>query len=155
MHPSRSIRRGFTVIEMLAAVAAAALLALTFVVLIAASYRAMRWNTNRVNDQRDLTAALQVIDHLVRPAARYGITSSSGRVEVVRGSSTAAVYAVNSNLIIDPNIGAGGDSVVVLNGCVASFMPTLTNTSLRMTLLLKGRVDTTVVHSVVAFRNSP
>lgn len=145
----------FSLVELLVALAAASILLLTFGIMLTASFSAMTYNRQVIDGQRDVTAALQAIDHLVRPASRYGIAVSTNRVTVSREAGSATVYSSGDDLMMDPDAGSPANAIPLVRGRLEAFEPSLSGSNLRLLLRTVTGTSTTVVQSTIAFRNSP
>ena len=120
---------GFTLVEMMMSMLAAAVLAL---VMGAMMFYATTWwkrTLVSVDMQRDMRASMDTLARLTRAATN--MTFSTGLVFTAnfRGRPPATVYAVTSNLFYDPNTSVAGDAVRLVNGSLQAFNVGLSGTT--------------------------
>lgn len=118
-------KRGFTLVELMVAMMAGTILALTMGMMLWQSTRGYMRCQQAVNLQRDLRATLDTVTRLARAATN--MTFSTGLVFTAsfKGRPPASVYPSGSTLYFDPNTTAGGDQVALAPGTLETFHVTV------------------------------
>ena len=150
-HGARAGRQsGFTLLELLVAMLAAAVLALTAAVMLVYAYRAWQANGDAVLAQQEGTLAVDMLSRSLREAAAVDVVILPGRVNI----GPASFYAIGADLVYDPETGAGGDEMTVIDGRLTAFaVSTLPAGGAAIEFQFKDEENVTKVAAVAAFRN--
>ena len=133
---STSARKsGLTIVELMAAIAGASILALAAGSMVFFGYRTWQRLGDAVNMQRDSTVASRTLAATARAATN--ITWSGGSLTIQRAGSPPCAFSVSGkNLVFDPNTAAAGDQLNLVNGTLLTFAPTVGSNSLSVVLVL-------------------
>ena len=150
-------RRGYSLIELLIGMLAAAVLALTVGTMLFHAYDAWDDNHNAVNLHRDGHNAMDLITRAIRGASAARVTTAANNNLVIQnaaGTSSARFWRVGSELRYDPDTGTGGDVIVLVEAqdC-ARFNVTMTAADVTIRLDLERGDESIRFDSTVAFRN--
>ena len=145
-------KTGFTLLELLAVMLAAAVLALTAGSMLWYGYRGWQRVGDSIGLQRDMRAAMNVMARSVR--AGTNMTFSTGLVFTVQysGLPPASVYAAGNSLYYVPDTGAAG-SMCLVNGTLQQFGVALATNTATLTLVLQGNQETLSNRVVLTRRN--
>ncbi|MBA7687323.1 hypothetical protein ES703_95784 [subsurface metagenome] len=151
---------GFTIVELIIALAAASILAITAGITLVYGYSGWRRNNAAVELQRDATLAMYRLSRVVR-----GASASDVNTPFLAGQSAEQLtiqpteFRVNVNgdcLLYDPNTGVEGDEVVIVDGRLETFTVTnlATGTGMSITLELQNENgnEVTITNATTAFR---
>ncbi|MDA0321961.1 MAG: prepilin-type N-terminal cleavage/methylation domain-containing protein [Verrucomicrobia bacterium] len=153
--PGRKNTAGFSLVELLVAFFAAAIIALTAGALLHMSFASWTRGHSAVDLQRDLTAVTQLLNGMLREASTTDVTVSATEIEVDDGALTKKL-TYNSgagSLVYDPDTGTGGDEITIVSANVQTFTPTALGTGVRVQLAMQNANETTAINAVVTFRN--
>ena len=114
-------KRGFTLVELMVAMMAGTILALTMGMMLWQSTRGYMRCQQAVNLQRDLRATLDTVTRLARAATNMSFSTSLVFRADVSGRPPASVYPSGGSLYFDPNLGVGGDQIVLAQSCLETF----------------------------------
>jgi prepilin-type N-terminal cleavage/methylation domain-containing protein len=145
-------RRAFTLVELLTAMAAYALLVLVAGITVVALSRDLSRSRLDLEAQRDLAVSRRRMEHVVRPATRAGLAVSAGRLDVLTASGTVTFLAQGSNLV---QRNAAGESSILVGGRLVDFGASLSNFAVTVTLAVRGDAITSRVTESIAYRNVP
>jgi prepilin-type N-terminal cleavage/methylation domain-containing protein len=138
MRNARS-RCGFTVIELLAAMLAGAVLALTAGSMLFYAYGSWRRGRDGAAMQQDGRAAMELISRTARDAAATNLDARPSELRVAMPSNrTWRVFAQGGQLVCDPSMAVTGDEHVVAQAGVRAFSVSNDNGRLRVTLRLEA-----------------
>jgi len=145
---------GFTLVELIIALAAASILAITAGITVVYGYSGWRRNNAAVELQRDATLAMYRMSRAVREASAADVTTSASQLTI-----QPTEFRVNVNgdcLLYDPNTGVEGDEVVIVDGRLETFTVTnlATGTGMSITLELQNENgnEVTITNATTAFR---
>jgi prepilin-type N-terminal cleavage/methylation domain-containing protein len=146
-------RAGFTLVELMAASVASAVLLLTVGCLLWFGYLGWKRTSEAVNLQRDMRASMDVLTRMVRSGTN--MTFSTSLVFVVQYSNRppSSVTGVGSNLFYDPNTTASGDGAQLVYGTLRQFHVAIATNLAYVTLRLSNSVDT-ISNRVAVFRRN-
>jgi len=134
----RGGRRGFTLAELLVAMLASAILALTAGAML--WYGTLGWRRTReaVDLQRDMAATLDVMTRSVR--AGTNLVFATGAVFTVRFADrpTARVYANGNDLVYRPNVSDAGNEMTLADGTLRRFAVTVVSNGATVVVVLAG-----------------
>ena len=148
-------RAGFTVVEILAASAAAAILAAVACSIIFYAHLTWRRNHADVEVQRDGTFAMDLLTRKLRAASRPAVTISAGRdrIEIATAGGAEAIYLDTDDLVYDPATGASGGEITLIRDRVAAFQATPSGDGLALVLDLADGDAVTSLRTVAHWRN--
>jgi hypothetical protein len=124
-------------VEVLAAIAAASVLALTAGLLLYYGYLALTRNRENVEMQADGTIAMDMIARAVRPASTATVTAAAGSLRVATSNRVVEFRAVAADLVYDPDTGHAGDEMTVVRGRLVSFAASNTPRGVDVRMVLK------------------
>ena len=148
---------GFTMIEMLVALAAASILAITAGITLVYSHSGWRRNNAAMELQRDATLAMYRLSRAVRGASANDVTTplagqSAGRLTI----QTTEFRVDGDHLLYDPDTGIGGDEVVIVDGRLKTFTVTSLSTGIGVSIILELQNENgneiTITNATIAFR---
>ena len=144
---------GFSLLEMLAGIIAAAVLALTAGSMIWYGYRGWQGLGDSVGLQRDTRAALDVMARAVRTCTN--MTFSTGLVFKVdySGLPTAQIYAASNSLYYQPDATVAGTQMKLVNGTLKQFAVSFVTNTATVTLVLQANRETVSNRVVLTRRN--
>lgn len=139
--------------ELLVAMVAASVLALTVGAMI--WYTTLSWRrlSQAVNMQRDMRVAMDTLTRMTRSATNVSWSTSLVYTARYTNKPPASVSAVGSNLVFDPNTTAGGDNMVLAQGTYQLFSVAISGRTSTVTLRLGSGSDT-VSNRVVLYRRN-
>jgi len=144
-------KQGFTVVELMATIAAATVLALSAGIVLTVGYREWVNDTGIVEMQRDATFAVDMMAKSIREANPSTVTASSGTLNI----GTRSFYSSADDLMYDPNTGTGGDEIVLVPGRLINFVPVLLgNQGVKIDLSLRDDDENETVSATFSFRQS-
>jgi len=147
---------GFSYVEVLAAVVAASILALTAGIILV--YATRNWQNlgSALTLQRDEQIAMDLLMRLTRAGTNLTFTSSPPRYTVQRANhATEAIYSTNNGLYYDPNTNTPNDQVQLINGTLwgPQFSVTFSNNAARninqATILLVQKANSDIMSNQV------
>lgn len=115
-------RAGFSLIELIAGILAAAVLALTAGSMLWYGYLGWRRTGETVELQRDYRAAMDVLTRALRACPSTNMTfvsATAGLVFTCPGKPTARVYRSGNDLVYVPDTASGGNSTRLIGGTLA------------------------------------
>ena len=147
------MKGGFSLVELLAAMAAAAILALTAGAMLWYGYLGWTRARGSVELQRDMRAATDIFTRAAR--AGTNLVASTGTVFTVEFSDrpTASLFASGSSLVYDPDTASSGDQITVANGTLQSFDVSLAGNLTTLVLVLNSAGETLSNRVVISRRN--
>ena len=155
--------RGFSLVELLAAMLAASILAITAGTMLFHAYSAWNDNHNAVNVHRDGRNAMDMMTRAIRAASVSNVVTAVNNDLILSGvalydealTNTVRFSRSGRNLIYDPDTGSNGDDVMLVADGVRRFNVSLsdTATSIEIRLDLERDGETMRLDSVTAFRN--
>jgi prepilin-type N-terminal cleavage/methylation domain-containing protein len=148
-------KRGYSLIELLAAALAASVLALTAGTMLFHAYGA--WNDNHaaVNVHRDARHAMDMLTRAVRAASRSQIVTAENNnlvIDNVVGAGTTRFWRAERDLMYDPDTAVSGDDKLVKDA-ITTFTVSSTATAITIQLRLDRDGEALLLDSVTAFRN--
>jgi len=151
-------RRGFTVVELLATAAAAAILAIALGSVLYFVYAAMRRSNEALNLQRDMGYALDLLQRTGQSASPSEVTVASGSVifgtNMFRPKRCRFYDNRTGDLIYDPNLSVSGDEQTLINDRLVSFNASLDGSRLIVMLsVLTGGNQTLALSNSITMRN--
>lgn len=147
-----STRRGFTLVELLVAIASYSILVLVAGVTVIGLSTQLKRSRADLEAQRDLGVARHRITYVLRSAARSDVHTSSNRLDVLTATGTVSFVASGSNLF---QCTAAGDTTTLVGGRLVLFSAQVTNFSLKVNLAVRGDAMTNSIQEFIAFRNGP
>jgi prepilin-type N-terminal cleavage/methylation domain-containing protein len=148
-------RRGLTLVELLAAMTAAAVLALTCGAMLVAFQRAWRRHAAYAGLERDAVAALDLIERHVRPLQSDAVTTGTGRLILDAGASRTAFLQSGNDLVFDPDTSRSHDEQTLVAGAVEHFSSTPFEGRVSVVLRLRDEGESVELSTTVAYRNQP
>ena len=145
---------GFTLVELIAAMVMSTILVLTGSLMLYHSFVAWHDNNDAVELQRDATFAMDIISRAIRPATYSDIDIQNSGLTLVVGSKSFYLQG-SASLEYDPDDAVTGDETIIINNKVSglSFSQHDPSRSVRINLALMDGAETTVVNTVVQYRN--
>ena len=115
-------RAGFTLVELMAAMVAAAVLALTAGLMLFYAYKAWHQDRDGAAMQQDGCIAMELISRAVRGGSNVVIQATQpGDLRAVVSNRTLRIFAQGNNLIYDPAMSIASNEMTVVNGSLVSF----------------------------------
>jgi len=161
-----SRKSGFSLVEVLAALMAASILALTAGIMLFHAYDAWTENHDAVNLQRDGRNAMDLITRAIRNVASSNVVAAVNNNLVLSNvvlnnqgvANTVQFRRIGRNLIYDPDMNTGGDSVLLIDDGVFRFNidttpPTPPPGTIRIILRLARGNETIRFDTITRFRN--
>jgi len=156
MMQKRTQSAAFSLVELLVAMVAGAILAITGGTMIFHAYNAWDDNHAAVNVHRDGRNAMDLMSRAIRDAsfARV-VTARNNDLEIRNAAGTSSVRFQRSgrNLTYDPDTGVGGDEIDLVVGGATQFVATPSATAITIRLDLDRAGEAMRFDSVTAFRN--
>lgn len=151
--PRAAGKAGFTLLELAAAIVAAAILALTAGSMLWYGYRGWKQLGDSIGLQRDMRAAMNVMERAVRSGTN--MTFSTGLVFTVQYATlpAALVYAAGNSLYYQPNAAVTGSQMTLVGGTLQQFGVGLATNTVTLTLVLKANQETLSNQVVLTRRN--
>ena len=151
--PKTAGRDGFTLVELTAGMVTASVLALTAGSMLWYGYLGWHRLGDAVNMQRDMRAALETLSHAVRTGTNMTVTG--GTVFTVQSATRppVSVYSSGGSLYYDPNTGAAGDQITLVNGTLQTFDVAVASNTATALLVLKSNSETLSNRVVMTRRN--
>lgn len=148
MRPRRH-NQGFSLVEMLAAILAAAVLVLAAGAMIWHTQTAYRRLGSAVNVQRDMRASMDVLVRMSRPATGFVFTAGTTFTTSYSNHPPSRMYSSGSNLFYLANATAGGAGQRLVDGSLERFSVVVQTNRAIITLVLRspeeGMSNTVVV----------
>ena len=138
---------GFSLVELMAASAAAAVLLVTALVLL--NYEATFWgqSTLDVGMRRDADAAMNLLAHKIHAASYTNITVTSNSLVI----SAATFQRSGQSLNFTPT--TGGKATLLISNTVTAFVPVLTNNLIQINLCVTNGIDKVNLYAIYTCRN--
>lgn len=115
--PRLTGNKGFSILEIMAGLIPAVILALTAGIMLFYASRTQQNLGNAIGMQRDEQVAMNVLVRLTRAGTNMTFSAAPPRYTVkATGRPTAAIYSANHSLYYDPNTNAANDQVQLING---------------------------------------
>lgn len=153
----RRARAGFTMIELLAASAAGAVLALTAGSLIYFVSSVQSRNSGNQEVQRDATFAMDLLGRTVQASRAREVTLTSGQIDFstnhVRACGVQFRSDSRQNLMYDPDVSTAGDEVRVVRGRLAAFSASVSSNRMWIVLGLREGAASLYMTNGFTFRN--
>ncbi len=146
---------GFTIIELMIALVAASILAITAGITLVYGHSGWRRNNAAMELQRDATLAMYRLSRAVRGASAADVTTPLAGQSAEQLTIQPTEFRVNGDhLLYDPNTGTDGDEVVIVNGRLETFTVTDLGTGVLITLELQNETgdEVTITNATTAFR---
>jgi len=148
---------GFTMAELMVALVAASVLAITAGMTLVYSHSCWRRNNAAMELQRDATLAMYRLSRAVRGASANDVTTPLAGQSAERLTIQTTEFRVDGDhLLYDPDTGIGGDEVVIVDGRLKTFTVTnlATGTGMSITLELQNENgnEVTITNATTAFR---
>jgi len=144
---------GFTIVELLAGMVAASVLAIAVGSVLFYAYRGWTVSSESVDMQRDGTIAMLTLSKRIRAAVPSGVSVSGSDLSIARGGTTAVFRVTGADLLFDPNAAVSGDEVVLVDGRLSAFLPTPFSEGVRIQMQLTTGDENMAFDSVIGFRN--
>lgn len=132
---------GFSLVELLVALSAASILALTMGVMMWSATLSWKRTGRSVELQRDMRASMDVITRMARSATNMLFTTGLVYTAQFSDRSPMSVFVATNNLYYDPNTTVAGNEVKLSGGQVTHFAIQFTNRSAVVTLRLQNTDD--------------
>jgi prepilin-type N-terminal cleavage/methylation domain-containing protein len=143
---TKASRRGFSLVELMAATLAGSVLALTVGAMLCFGYASWQRNTIAVDLQRDATIASLTMTHYVRQAT--GIVINGASSITMQGTNQAMTFSTSNSSSL-----YGGGTALVKNR-VTFFTPVLTNNNqVKIRLVLQDGNESTEINTITTRRN--
>ena len=154
-HPKSGVVRkaGFSLLELVAGILAAAILALTAGSMLWYGYRGWKQVGDSIGLQRDMRNSMEVMSRAVRSGTN--MTFSTGLVFTVQYSTlpTALVYANATNLFYQPDATVAGSQMTLVDGSLQQFAVSFATNTATVTLVLRGNQEVLSNQVVLTRRN--
>ena len=148
---------GFTMVELLVALAAASVLAITAGITLVYSHSGWRRNNAAMELQRDATLAMYRLSRAVRGASGNDVTTPLAGQSAERLTIQTTEFRVDGDhLLYDPDTGIGGDEVVIVDGRLKTFTVTSLSTGIGVSIVLELQNENSdeiaITSAITAFR---
>jgi|GEM_PF-5054346 prepilin-type N-terminal cleavage/methylation domain-containing protein len=153
MEPMRQRRRGFSLVEMLVALSAASILALTMGAMMWSATLSWKRTGQSVELQRDMRASMDVITRMARSATNMLFTTGLVYTAQFSDRSPMSVYVATNRLYLDPNTTVANNEVRLTAGLVNRFAVQFTGRTAIVTLSLRNNDDVVSNLVVLTRRN--
>ena len=149
---------GFTMVELLVALAAASILAITAGITLVYGCSGWRRNNAAVELQRDATLAMYRLSRAVRGASATDVTTPLAGQSAEQLTIQSTEFRVNEeHLLYDPNTGIDGDEVVIIDGRLKTFTVTNLSTGTGVSIILELQNENSdeiaITSAIITFRN--
>ncbi len=149
---------GFTMVELLVALVAASILAITAGITLVYGYSAWCRNNVAVELQREATLAMYRLSLAIRGASTTDVTTPLAGQSAEQLTIRSTEFRVNEkHLLYDPNTGIDGDEVVIVDGRLKTFTVTNLSTGTGVSIVLDLQNETgdeiAITSAIIAFRN--
>lgn len=151
--PHRDARRGFTLVELLVAMTAATILAMTMGLML---WQSTQWYARchqGVNLQRDLRVTLDTLARMARSATNMSFSTGLVFTAEFDGRSPASIYPAGGSLWFDPNTSVGGDQVALAPGTLETFNVAVAAQGITAAVGLRNSYETVTNRIVISRRN--
>ncbi len=151
-------RRGFTIVELLAAAVAAAVLAVAMGSVLYFSYAALRRANEVLALQRDLADAVDQIQRIGRSASPSEITIASGSItfgtNLFRNVRCRFYDNRTGDFVFDPNMAVGGDERTLIDDRLVLFKPSVEGSRIVLELsVITGAGQVLAISNSITMRN--
>ena len=148
---------GFTMVELLVALVASSILAITAGITLVYAYSGWRRNNAAVELQRDATLAMYRLSRAVRGASANDVTTPLAGQSAERLTIQTTEFRVDGDhLLYDPDTGIGGDEVVIVDGRLKTFTVTNLSTGIGVSIVLELQNENSdeiaITSAITAFR---
>jgi prepilin-type N-terminal cleavage/methylation domain-containing protein len=153
---------GFTMVELLVALAAASILAITAGMTLVYGYSGWCRNNAAMELQREATLAMYRLSRAVRGASATDVTTplagqSAERLTIKMTDKTTEFRVDGDHLLYDPDTGIGGDEVVIVDGRLKTFTVTNLSTGTGVSTVLELQNENSdeiaITSAITTFRN--
>lgn len=145
-------RAGFSLVELLMAVATYGLLTLVAGLTVVLLTTDLHRSRADLEAQRDLAIAQRRLAQVVHPVGATRVQAAAGRLVVLTDSGAVTFTAGAADLV--QRDAAGVESRLVA-GRLAYFEPSVTNGGVALHLAVRGDATTCAVQQIITFRNPP
>jgi Tfp pilus assembly protein PilW len=146
-------RAGFSLVELIAGILAAAVLALTAGSMLWYGYLGWRRTGEAVALQRDSRVAMDVLTRALRTGTNMTFTTGMVFTVWCPDKPRASVYASGRNLFYVPNMASGGNSMQLIGGTLDRFSISFNSGSSSVLLMLSTPTSSISNRVVVSRRN--
>jgi len=148
---------GFTMVELLVALAAASVLAVTAGITLVYSHSGWRRNNAAMELQRDATLAMYRLSRAVRGASGNDVTTPLAGQSAERLTIQTTEFRVDGDhLLYDPDTGIGGNEIVIVDGRLKTFTVTKLSTGIGVSIVLELQNENSdeiaITSAITAFR---
>ena len=148
---------GFTMVELLVALAAASVLAVTAGITLVYSHSGWRRNNAAMELQRDATLAMYRLSRAVRGASGNDVTTPLAGQSAERLTIQTTEFRVDGDhLLYDPDTGIGGNEIVIVDGRLKTFTVTSLSTGIGVSIVLELQNENSdeiaITSAITAFR---
>ncbi len=155
MNAHRHNPAGSSLVELLAAMVAASVLALCFGSMLVFFHRSWQRNSTAVALERDAVAALDVIERHLRPLSSGAVTVHADGLVLDTGGGGESFRVAGRDLRFDPDTSRTGDEHRLIAGRVEQFVSTPFQGGLTVLLGLADGDERVVLQSSIRYRNTP
>lgn len=149
----RGHKGGFSLVEVIVAMLAAAVLVLVAGAMIWHTQSAYRRLNKAVDVQRDMRASMDVLVRMSRPATGFAFTAGTTFTALYSNRPSSRVYASGSNLFYLANASGGGAGQRLANGSLGQFAVLVQTNRAVITLVLQSPEEK-MSNSVVVMRRN-
>lgn len=153
MDQTRQRRRGFSLVELLVALTAASILALTMGAMMWSATLSWKRTGQSVELQRDMRASMDVITRMARSATNMQFSTGLVYTAQFSDRSPMSVYVATNRLYFDPNTTVANNEVRLSSGQVNRFAVQFTGRTAIVTLSLRNSDDVVSNLVVLTRRN--
>jgi prepilin-type N-terminal cleavage/methylation domain-containing protein len=148
---------GFTMVELMVALAASSILAITAGITLVYAHSGWRRNNAAMELQRDATLAMYRLSRAVRAASGNDVTTPLAGQSAERLTIQTTEFRVDGDhLLYDPDTGIGGDEVVIVDGRLKTFTVTNLSTGIGVSIVLELQNENSdeiaITSAITAFR---
>lgn len=134
-------RGGFSLVELLVALSAASILALTMGAMMWSATVSLKRTGRSVELQRDMRASMDVMTRMTRLATNMVFTTGMVYTAQFSDRPPMMVFVATNNLYYDPNTAVAGNEVKLTEGQVTQFQVVFTSRSARISLGMQNAED--------------
>ena len=148
---------GFSLIDIIMGMLAAAVLVLTMGTMLFYGYKSYVHNSQMLELHRDGTAAVQMLTPKIRGASPSRVTVAGGQITILPRNifvdPTVSFFTNDHHLVFDPDTGIDDNEVIIIHDSVLSFAPSGLSFGVAIQLVLSNNYDYTEINSTIAYRN--
>ena len=152
--PSASIENGFSLVELMVGMLAAAIIALTAGAMLYYGFRSLGETSTAVELQRDGTLAMRSILTALREASGTNVTVAGGsQISISLADRVAFFEQRDNDLFFDYDTGSAGNEALLVEGTLDRLTATYRTNKIDIEIVLGDGENTAEMNGSVTFRN--